>query len=75
MKNCSKRFLFFKWFEHDFEVIDIKEDVKIIGKQFGEFETGIFIRRFITTNKSKCKNCREIKNTQEQKEETVRQYH
>ena len=45
-KKCQKKFLFFKWFEHDFELIDIKEDVKIIGEKCGEWEPGIYVRRF-----------------------------
>ena len=74
MKNCTKKFLFFKWLQHDFEGVDIKEDVKIIGKKFREFEVGIYIRQFITTFTDKCKSCGEIRSRVEQKEETVRQY-
>ena len=74
-KKCLKQFLCFTWLKHDFEAVDIKEDVKIIGEKFGEYETGIFIRRFITTTEYKCKNCGLLESKQEQKEEMVRQYH
>ena len=74
-KKCLKKFLFLKWFEHNFEIVDIAEDVKIIGKKLGEHEVGIYIRRFITTTTNKCKNCGKIKKTKEEKEETIRQYY
>ncbi|HED37125.1 MAG TPA: hypothetical protein ENI76_02605 [Ignavibacteria bacterium] len=73
-KKCEKRFLFFRWHVHNFKVVDIKENVKIIGKKFGEYESGIYIRRFITTTKSKCLNCGKKEIEKEIEEQTVRQY-
>jgi|TARA_Y100000310_G_scaffold33937_1_gene32071 hypothetical protein len=72
---CKREFLFFIWDDHKFSKIDISEDVKIIGKKFGKFETGIFIRKFITTTKYKCKNCGKSKKEVETEEQTIRQYY
>jgi hypothetical protein len=38
MKKCLKQFLFWKYFEHDFDLVDIKEDVKIIGENWHKFK-------------------------------------
>lgn len=75
MKNCIKKFLFWSYETHDFDLVDIKEEVKIIGKKYGQYETGIYVRRFITTKFFKCKNCPKEKQSMETKEETCRQYH
>jgi hypothetical protein len=74
-KKCQKKFLFFKWVEHDFELVDIKENVKTIGEKCGEWEAGIYVRKFKTLRIYKCKKCGKKKTETETKEETVRQYY
>ena len=73
-KQCSGKILWFYWSKHSFEEIDIKEEIKIIGKKYSASETGIFIRKFITTTIYQCKTCEKKEEKVEIKQEILRQY-